>query len=612
MLPDYQKRFQSAQAQLKSTKQTQSSIGEFASSAINQVGKGLYDFGAGALGLAKTAALAPVGAFEAPLGLLMGNSEMVERGVERVAAPGKMAGGMIKMAAYDLPKQFGEGAGKLAYGSTLAPFQRGMEEATAIQKEGLTDVAKSLGTAAAFLPTGVGQVASAALTQSARGVEENLTPAQTLGNITGQSTVQYGLFKALERYGTKQRTQKPSTMRARMSGLADDDIGAISDMANINKNYGQKVLEVANKAKIDKKAVRPMEVVGQDFASSVDKIDEFINGVGKKIGEIKKTIRTEGVGKFSVKPTRSSIFQQFNKDGIRVKIGNKLYDFSDELADKIAKSKDASLVFDNSTIALNSADQSMAQFIFEKMKSGTINVEDAPNLITALQNKIYSSKGEIVGGKAYTEALRRGIREQVNQFADDIGKPELINLNEAFHESVSVSDDLRMLVGPEGTKSPAVLRRAFSNTGYSVKETLAKMDELATKYGIEGVDTNLLSKANFAETVESAMKIPAPLGFEGAVKTGVEAAKSGRWISMGLDFVGDQTLGRIIGSPEVNIARLLSRPSSVTLPSRLESLMKTLGKMRKPKSINQRIAIPKAQNQGMLSGVGRGKTSGIN
>lgn len=428
-------------------------------------------------------------------------------------------------------------------------------------------------------------------TQAAAGVAEKVfegvDKGQTLGEMAGRAGVQavenVALLKAVEKVFTKPKkpgdytktpegvVEGPSTTRARLSGMTNQDIDAVVNSSGVSKPEALKLLKQAQKAAASRGEKGAIETVGEDFSKGLTKLDDAESAIGKEIGKEAAKLKGKNNIQIDVAPIYNKLVEDMGK--MNVKFKGLAADYAD------------------SSIAGLSTDQKILNDLMEFTQPGADGVRFAnlADLRAKIQNtrnlmQTALAKGELTQSQAIAEAARTGMRGKLYGVRGKLGElaTKYAQLDEFLTEAGKATKD--------GIRTPEFLRRAFSNTGSFPNDLLERMHNISETFGVkEG--KNLFEKANLALTAENAAGYVAPTGLKGSIpmtKQGI----AGKILDKGLE--------KVTGNQVENFLRLLNTSRGEVTPSLLKQALGDAADTEFGRALLQTFVInaPKSINEG--------------
>lgn len=287
---------------------------------------------------------------------------------------------------------------------------------------------------------------------------------------------------------------------AKKAGISDADI--TSTTRGVPKEQSSALLSAAEKAAKDRFAQKPLEMIGRELNQFYDEASTSLDDVGRQIGQVTNSMKGQGI-------LQMDDMFQFVKGRL------------DDLNVKVTKN---GLNFSKSDIAGLAGDQKLLVDMWNKVKPrvgrpASLPVRDAVAFTRNLGNQLYQGAKQqtLTASEGVASGFRGQLRNKINQLADDLGMPQLKELNESYHQLLEVADQYRRFAGTEGLKSPQVLRRAFSNVGEIPKDFLQTIDDVSRRFNFKS-GQNLLKKADIAIASENVAGLVQPTSLKGQMK----------------------------------------------------------------------------------------------
>ena len=504
----------------------------FIGGAISELGSDLAGAGKAIGGLAKAAVNVPIGFGQAVAGGLTFNKELTEKGIQKATAPVRGTGQLIKTAAIDVPKNVGQGlgqfiAGGLQQGAGLISGNEELKEKGEVaQRGGTIQGLKGIGQGASFVPNVAGQALGGLTGSLSESLEKNLSGGEALGRAFMSAGERAALTKGIQKIFNKPRGEKGKPGIREKLTLEERQIKAATEQAKISPERGKELVKSASKSSADDLAVRPTQIVGKQLNTTVTKLDNIKNQIGKKIGNFTKKI---GADKAQVK-TRG--------------ISNKL---ESGLKSSNVSIKNGKLNFANSDLkGLPSTSKNLLQDQYILMRNSRLNPRDLLSNTRDLGNRLYAGakNAEFAGAEKFFEQIRsmssKALKKQYPQMADDFAQ---------YSQLSNGLDDITRLAGQEGLKSSNVLRRLFGNASGQSTETIKLIEKLAKLYKLKQ-GQNIAKEANFAVVAEEVAGVKPPTSLTGQVDIPTKAGVVGKAIKLGAE--------KVVGTPTENLLRLLN------------------------------------------------------
>lgn len=314
---------------------------------------------------------------------------------------------------------------------------------------------------------------------------------------------------------------------AKQQGFDDTDIQFINSMKRQDKLKAQKMIELAQKASVDKRALeRPIDVVGDSMVDRIKFIQKQNSAAGKAVNEAAKSLRGEIVNASQVKEKANTLL-----DDLGISINNSGLDDANTAALEILgedTTKVGKLDFSKSVFKLNPELQKLVRKFVNAIPEEQTDAYDLHIFKKAIDELVdYGTSGEGLKGNA------SGLLKQLRSAADDVldSNFEAYNIaNTDFKitkEALEAADDLfGKKTGFVKEKGGQLLRSVFSNNAQrpSVLALIEQLDKTAKQYGGK-FDDNLIDQALFTEILEDVYGTQATTSLQGQVKRAVQGTK---------------------------------------------------------------------------------------
>lgn len=354
------------------------------------------------------------------------------------------------------------------------------------------EMMKALGDLIELVPTPATQYVGGSASEMATSLQEGKSTEEALtrGQIQGaeQALMIYILNKAINKMTGADK--KKLIEEARKNGMSERDIDTIANK-KMSVKEAKEYLETAKKSKTSYRAPRTMEIPGKDLQNAQKALLDKTDDVGSEIGKI-----VDDIGGSKAK----------------LNLASQADDFANELKRMNIKVKsNGTLDFSKSDIANLSADQKLLTNIWKNLSKGKMGVRDAIAEARNVGNQLYSGSvnQQLTASEAVAAKYQASLRDAINQYADDVGSPELAQLNQAYHELLTFNNALKRVIKVEGVRAPEFLRRAYSNVNSEPMKILQELDDLSYKYNIDA-GKGLFDKGAMAIAADNAAQVPAP------------------------------------------------------------------------------------------------------
>lgn len=348
---------------------------------------------------------------------------------------------------------------------------------------------------------GVGAIGGAVLGGLAGGIS---------GGLKGKALRQAVLD---EQITTGQKVLNPEVLNkktvqiAKQQGFDDTDIQFLQTMKPADKTKAVKMIELAQKATVDKRSLeRPIDVVGDGFVERI----KFIQGKNAKAGQaVDATAKALRGQKVDATPVREKALALLEDAGVYANPdgtpnwSKSVFNKTPELKNKIMKS-------------------------FSDLPAGEIDAYDLHNFKKSIDEVVnYGVGGEGLKGKS--ASILKAVRTQ----ADDVLDSSFDAYNKAntdykvTREVLDQADDLfGKKVGISKERGGQLLRSVFSNSTQRprVLSLIEAVDKTAKQYGGK-VKDNLVDQALFTEILEDVYGTQATTSLQGQVRRAVSGTQ---------------------------------------------------------------------------------------
>jgi hypothetical protein len=325
------------------------------------------------------------------------------------------------------------------------------------------------------------------------------------GGLKGRSLRKKVLDSQIE-VGDKaapQISQKAKEL-AKAQGFDDVDVDFMASLSKQDKTKAKKMVELAEMAKKNKRAIeRPIDVPGDSMVDRVKFIRKVNSEAGKKVNEVAKTLRGQAV---DANP-----------------IAEKAQSLIDDLG--VTRTPKGTLDFSNSVFKNTPEIQSKLEKFILEIPTGQADAYDVHIFKKSIDELVqYGTKGEGLKGNA------SNILKALRVSADDV----LDNAFDAYNQAntdfrntrqvLDVADDLfGKKVGIVKEKGGALLRSVFSNSNQRprVLALTEQLDKVTKQYGGK-FDDNLLDQTIFAEILEDVYGTQAVTSLQGEVAKAIK------------------------------------------------------------------------------------------
>lgn len=294
---------------------------------------------------------------------------------------------------------------------------------------------------------------------------------------------------------------------AKQQGFNDVDVDFMSTMKAPDKVKAQKMLDLAEKASKNKRAIeRPIDVVGDSMTDRVKFIQNTNSTAGKAVDATAKALKGQKVDAIPVRERALSLLEEAgvtaNPDGTP-NWSKSIFNKTPELRNKIMKS-------------------------LSDLPAGEIDAYDLHNFKKSIDEVVnYGVGGEGLKGKSAS------ILKAVRNSADEILDSSFESYNKAntdYKITRELLDEAGDLFGKKSGLSKErggqLLRSVFSNNTQRprVLSLIEKLDAVSKQYGGK-FDDNLVDQALFTEILEDIYGTQATTSLQGQVERAVKGTK---------------------------------------------------------------------------------------
>ncbi len=331
------------------------------------------------------------------------------------------------------------------------------------------------------------------------------------GSLKGRELRQEVLKKQIE-IGQKPPVdtvaEKARINQAKLQGFEEQDIDFISSMKPIDKSKAQKMVDIAEKASKNKRALeRPIDVVGDSMVDRIKYIENANKQAGKTLNEVAKSLRGQAVDANNIETTAQSLI--------------------DDLG--ITRTPTGKLNFDNSVFKNTPAIQQKLNKFINEIPRGQADAYDVHIFKKSIDELVeFGTQGEGLKGNA--ERILKALRASADEALDTTFE-SYNQANTDFANTKNVLQQAEELFGKKvGIKSKErggqLLRSVFSNNTQRprVLKLVEDLDLTAKQYGGQ-FDDNLLDQALFTEILEDVYGTQATTSLQGQVQRAVTGGK---------------------------------------------------------------------------------------
>lgn len=305
---------------------------------------------------------------------------------------------------------------------------------------------------------------------------------------------------------TTAKAQKVKTM-AKEQGFDDVDIDFIQSMKPTDRQKAQRMIELAQKASIDKRAIeRPIDVVGDSMVDRVKFIRNQNSVSGKAVDTTAKALKGQFV---DATPLRNKALSLLEDAGVTANPNGtpnwskSIFNKTPDLKNKIMKS-------------------------LSDLPNGEIDAYDLHNFKKSIDEVVnYGVKGEGLKGKSAS------ILKAIRTSADDILDSNFESYNKAntdykaTRDVLDIADDLfGKKAGVVKERGGQLLRSVFSNNTQRprVLKLIEQLDTTSKKYGGKFKD-NLVDQAIFTEILEDVYGTQATTSLQGQTARAIKGTQ---------------------------------------------------------------------------------------
>ncbi len=295
---------------------------------------------------------------------------------------------------------------------------------------------------------------------------------------------------------------------ARQQGFNDVDIEFVNSMKPQDKLKAQKMIELAQKASVDKRAIeRPIDVVGDSMTDRIKFIQSKNSVAGKAVDTTAKALKGQKVDATPVREKALSLLEDIgvtaNKDGTP-NWSKSIFKKTPELEKKIMKA-------------------------LSDLPAGEMDAYDLHNFKKSIDEVVnYGVGGEGLKGKSAS------ILKAIRASADEVLDGNFADYNKgntdyrATRKVLDSADDLfGKKVGSVKERGGQLLRSVFSNNAQRprVMALIEQLDKTSKAYGGKFTD-NLIDQALFTEILEDIYGTQATTSLQGQVGRAVKGTQA--------------------------------------------------------------------------------------
>jgi len=368
----------------------------------------------------------------------------------------------------------------------------------------------------------------------AAGVGQAVSTQATRPIFEASKDIAESAFERLKRGGAKLKegvekraeiAEAPEAEKAlSRTGVSEDVVTRMKSATPETRSGLGKMVEKAKEAMTDiRSRARPIEVAGEALVSRVKHLAASLKATGKKLGEVKKTLKGQPVDTADL---QQSILDDLEDMGLS-------YDNAGKLVSEVPIDDDV---------------MEIAGDLFKFI--GQNNTMDAINLDRLRQylRKSYTKAGVPLQGRA--QGLANKYRELLFNKLDELN-PEYGKLARQYASQYGVVEDFTKLLGYKGDlesitekalRAGEVAQRVLGNASARPQAAIDDLIEAAKQAGYKG-NENIDDLIRFADELEGALGTTQTRGFTGQGQRAIEGAMSrAGMIGKALETVGE--LGR--------------------------------------------------------------------
>lgn len=295
---------------------------------------------------------------------------------------------------------------------------------------------------------------------------------------------------------------------AKQQGFNDVDIEFVNSMKPQDKLKAQRMIELAQKASLDKRAIeRPIDVVGDSMTDRIKFIQSKNSVAGKAVDTTAKALKGQKIDATPVREKALSLLEDIgvtaNKDGTP-NWSKSIFKKTPELEKKIMKA-------------------------LSDLPAGEMDAYDLHNFKKSIDEVVnYGVGGEGLKGKSAS------ILKAIRASADEVLDGNFADYNKAntdyraTREVLDIADDLfGKKVGIVKERGGQLLRSVFSNNAQRprVMALIEQLDKTSKAYGGKFTD-NLIDQALFTEILEDIYGTQATTSLQGQVGRAVKGTQA--------------------------------------------------------------------------------------
>jgi hypothetical protein len=339
--------------------------------------------------------------------------------------------------------------------------------------------------------------------------KSGVTPTQILPKDIAAAPI-----SALERAQLGQRVVTSTAAKeAVRQGFSQKRIDLFNTLGPLDKPKAREMLNIANRSRTSERyaaANRTTDVVGNSLVSRYSFIKSKKNEAGKRINKVVRKLANEPV----------------NYDGA---INGLLDDLVD--ADVKVNYTDGGISFDfkNSTISESSPASKILNDALGRISTKAGYNVRSGHLLKKYLDEQTGTQSVKEGVSGNVQAILGNFRRRVNNSIKK-AHPEYRKVNNQYADTKGVLDELQKAVGKSidlesntsGKAAGTAFKRVLSNaqSRQAQIDTIAKMDNIASKYGAEFKDS-VLDQIIVADELEKMFNLAPRTSLQGQVQSGV-------------------------------------------------------------------------------------------
>ena len=360
----------------------------------------------------------------------------------------------------------------------------------------------------------------------------------------------------------------PRGLEAVKQGIPERDVANIKFGTVADKAKMRKMLDIAESASTNKRIVeRSTDVVGDTFLNQA----KFIATKNKEAAQTLNVIATKLKGKsVNITDPITSFLGEMEASGIRLGAKGKLK-FKGSEFEGIKSAENA----------INNLWQRIQRF-----KGGRADALEAHRLKRYIDNVVeYGKSAEGLVGKA--QSVLKGFRRNIDGVLDT-QFPAYNKANTIFSETIEQLHQVnqvmgrRMKIGDQfaNVKAGTAMRGLFSNikSRGELMQLLDGLQKVGKKYGMK-VDEDIVTQANFADTIENVFGSEAATSFMGQIEKGLGRAQEVA------NVANDLSRGNILGAGFRAGKSIVEHAKGISQANKVKALRELLGEVQKNASV---------------------------